>query len=153
MALRDEVTAGTRAAPWAIRDGLLTYSGRICIGSDSPLLQELLAIVHNDGHEGVQRTLHRLRRDYHFPGMRTIIQDFVRTCATCQCNKAEHLHPSGLLLPLPVPSVGWSDIGLDFVEALPMVRGKSVILTVVDRLSKYAHFVPLAHPYSAESMA
>jgi hypothetical protein len=42
---------------------------------------------------------------------------------------------------------------LDFVEALPRVRGKSVILTVVDRFSKYCHFIPLAHPYSAESVA
>jgi hypothetical protein len=52
-----------------------------------------------------------------------------------------------------VPSAVWSDIGLDFVEALPKVQGKSVILTVVDRFSKYAHFIPLAHPYSAESVA
>ena len=45
------------------------------------------------------------------------------------------------------------DIGLDFVEALLRVRGKSVILTVVDRFSKYCHFIPLGHPYSAESVA
>jgi hypothetical protein len=28
-----------------------------------------VATVHNDGHEGVQRTLHRLHRDFHFPAM------------------------------------------------------------------------------------
>ena len=42
---------------------------------------------------------------------------------------------------------------MDFIEALPHVGGKSVILTVVDRFSKYCHFIALAHPYSAESMA
>lgn len=47
----------------------------------------------------------------------------------------------------------WTDVALDFVEALPRVRGKSVILTVVDRFSKYCHFIPLAHPYSAEPVA
>ncbi|KAF0889714.1 hypothetical protein E2562_030506 [Oryza meyeriana var. granulata] len=67
--------------------------------------------------------------------------------------KSEHLHPAGLLMPLPVPQGVWTDIALDFVEAMPRVRGKSVILTVVDRFSKYCHFIPLAHPYSAESVA
>jgi len=143
VALRDEVTAGTRGHPWAVRDGLLSYGGRIYLSADSPLLQELLSAVHDDGHEGVQRTLHRLRRDFHFPGMHTTVQDYVRACAVCQRNKAEHLHPAGLLLPLPVPTAVWTDIGLDFVEALPKVRGKSVILTVV----------PLAHPFSAETVA
>jgi hypothetical protein len=47
----------------------------------------------------------------------------------------------------------WADIGLDFVEASPRVGGKFVILTVVDRFSKYCHFIPLAHPYTAKSVA
>lgn len=42
---------------------------------------------------------------------------------------------------------------MDFVETLPKVGGKSIILTVVDCLSKYAHFIPLAHPYSATIVA
>jgi hypothetical protein len=39
------------------------------------------------------------------------------------------------------------------VEALPWVNGKSVILSVVDRSSKYCHFIPLAYPYTAETEA
>jgi hypothetical protein len=42
---------------------------------------------------------------------------------------------------------------MDFVEALPRVGGKSIILMVVDCFSKYYHFIPLAHPYSVESVA
>ena len=64
----------------------------------------------------------------------------------CQRNKTEHLHPAGL-------DQIWEDISMDFIEALPKVAGKTVILTVVDRLSKYAHFIPLAHPYSATTVA
>ena len=42
---------------------------------------------------------------------------------------------------------------MDFIEGFPRVHGKSVILTVVDRFSRYAHFVPLGHPYTATTVA
>jgi transposase InsO family protein len=42
---------------------------------------------------------------------------------------------------------------MDFTEGLPKVHGKSVIFTIVDRFSKYAHFIALSHPYSAASVA
>jgi hypothetical protein len=47
----------------------------------------------------------------------------------------------------------WVDVALDFIEAFPHVHGKSVVLTVVDRFSKYAHFIALGHPYTATSVA
>jgi hypothetical protein len=62
-------------------------------------------------------------------------------------------HPTGLLQPLPVPSQVWSDISMDFIEGFSKVGGKSVVLTVVDRFSKFAHFMALGHPYSAASVA
>jgi hypothetical protein len=42
---------------------------------------------------------------------------------------------------------------MDFLEGFPKVGGKLVILTVVDRFSKFAHFITLGHPYSAASVA
>ncbi|CAL9012351.1 unnamed protein product, partial [Prunus brigantina] len=44
-------------------------------------------------------------------------------------------------------------ISMDFIEGLPHSKGKSVIMVVVDRLTKYAHFTALAHPFSAEKIA
>jgi hypothetical protein len=58
-----------------------------------------------------------------------------------------------VLQPLQVSSQVWADISMDFIEGLPKVGGKSVILTVVDRFSKYAHFIPLGHPYTAALVA
>lgn len=141
-AIHEGVSASTRDAPWVVADGMVTYDGRLYIPPASPLLQEIVAAVHDDGHEGVHRSLHRLRRDFHFPNMRCLVQDLVRACTTCQRFKSEHLHPAGLLQPLPVPSTVWADIAMDFVEALPRVHGKTVILSVVARFSKYCHFIP-----------
>jgi hypothetical protein len=62
-------------------------------------------------------------------------------------HKTEHLHPTELLQHLDVPSSIWTDIAMDFIEGFPKMGGggKSVMLTIVDHLSKYAHFIALGY--------
>jgi hypothetical protein len=149
----DAIRGGAKPAAWFVVDGLFLFKGRVVIGSSSSTRHTILELVHGAGHEGVHKTLHRLRADFHFPNDRVMVQDFVCTCEVCQRNKGEHLQPGGLLQLLGVPTAIWEDVAMYFVEALPKVHGKSVILTVVDRLSKAAHFVPLGHPYTATTVA
>lgn len=84
--------------------------------------------------------------------MRQDIKKFVRECSVCQENNHETVLPAGLLQPLAIPSRVWSDIAMDFIEGLPLSHGFSVILVVIDHSTKYGHFLPLAHPYTASKV-
>ena len=85
--------------------------------------------------------------------MKRDVQQYVQACDTCQRQKYITAAPSGLLQPLPIPERVWEDISIDFITGLPRSKGFEAILVVVDRLTKYCHFVPLKHPYSAKTLA
>lgn len=80
--------------------------------------------------------------------MKKDIKNYVVECHVCQQNKVETISPLGLVQPLPIPQRVWTYISMDFIVGLPLCKGKSVILAVVDRLSKCAHFIAMSHPYT-----
>lgn len=42
---------------------------------------------------------------------------------------------------------------MDFIEGLPKSKGKIIIWVVVDKLTKYSHFMSLSHPYTGTDIA
>uniref|UniRef100_A0A8C7YA87 Gypsy retrotransposon integrase-like protein 1 n=1 Tax=Oryzias sinensis TaxID=183150 RepID=A0A8C7YA87_9TELE len=104
-------------------------------------------------HPGVHRTVSFLRRCFWWPSLAKDAREFVLACTICAQNKVNNRPPAGLLHPLPVPSRPWSHIALDFVTGLPSSSGRTAIMTIVDRFSKAAHFVPLRKLPSAVETA
>ncbi|KAA0033504.1 transposon Tf2-1 polyprotein isoform X1 [Cucumis melo var. makuwa] len=116
----------------------------------------MLSTYHDSvvgGHSGFLRTYKRLASELYWTGMKADVKKHCEECLVCQRNKTLALSPAGLLTPLEIPQQVWSDISMDFIDGLPKAKGFEVVFVVVDRLSKYSHFMPLKHPYTAKSVA
>ena len=79
--------------------------------------------------------------------------EFVVACMTCQHCKHEQVAYPRLLQPLAIPDQAWEEISMDFIESLPKSEGRNAILVVVDKLTKFAHFISLTHPFTAQEIA
>nr|GMC75311.1 Retrotransposable element Tf2 [Ipomoea batatas] len=126
---------------------------RIVIPATSPWIPKLLEEFHSTptgGHSGAYRTYRRLAASVYWQGMMRRVQQFVAECLSCQKNKYDTLAPAGLLHPLPIQSATWEDIAMDFITGS---NGLDFIWVIIDRFTKYAHFVGLRHPFTAKSLA
>ena len=74
-------------------------------------------------------------------------------CLVYQQNKVETIKSSSLLQPVSIPSQRWEEVLMDFITDLPKSKGKGVIMVVVDKITKYAHFCALSHPFKASIVA
>ena len=106
-----------------------------------------------EGHSGAPATYCRIKRLFYWQGMKADVWSFVRACTVCLQAKQDHARYPGLLQPLPVPSASWEIISMDFIEGLPVSGSANAILVIVDKFSKFAHFIALKHSFTAQSVA
>jgi hypothetical protein len=66
--LKQEVASGTMGDAWQVVDDLVMVRGMVFVSPGSPALQDILPSAHILGHEGMEKTLHRLRVDFHVSG-------------------------------------------------------------------------------------
>lgn len=71
----------------------------------------------------------------------------------CQRLKTETCHLATLLQPLVILEKTLVGCEYDFVEVLPKSQMKDVVFLVVDRQTKYVHFIPLSHAYIVAKVA
>ena len=157
LKLSDDISSGQSVPKgYSLDRGVLKYKGRLVIPNRLDMVQPLMFEYHDSpmgGHSGSLKTYQRLAADWFWPGMRKAVTQYVQACPVCQQQKHSTLSPAGLLQPLPIPDKVWEDISLDFVEGLPKSEGVDTVLVVVDRLTKYAHFLTLRHPFTAQMVA
>jgi hypothetical protein len=67
------------------------------------------------------------------------MKNWVQSCSFYQQAKSE----------LEIPAGAWEVVTVEFVDGLPKFVGFNCIMVVVDKFSRYAHFVPLFDPYTA----
>nr|GEU44447.1 hypothetical protein [Tanacetum cinerariifolium] len=134
----------------------LTRKNQIMVGNDSQLRETLIRLCHESpmaGHSGINGTIQRIKGMFYWKGISKGVRQFIRNCDVCMRAKHENVALPGLLQPLPIPDSVFSEISMDFIGRLPNVKGKDIIFVVVDRLTKYSHFMVSGHPYSAKEVA
>ena len=113
----------------------------VIVAPDS-MKQEFLSQAHDDaGHQGIERTLTRLKSRYFWVGIGSDVNDYVTSCETCQKAK---LH-----LPVKAPLVN-TPIGrplqllqVDVLEVTMSLKGNRYILVVEDSFTKWLECYPM----------
>lgn len=154
--ISDLLIDSNRHPKFSYLNGELRHKGKLVIGNDTDIKLLIFKWLHDSavgGHSGRDATLQRIKSLFYWPRLNVEVQNYVRNCIVCQQNKYDTAAKPGLLQPLPVPEGIWQSISMDFIEGLPPSHQKHCIFVVIDRLSKYAHFMPLSHPFTAVDVA
>nr|GEW37996.1 reverse transcriptase domain-containing protein [Tanacetum cinerariifolium] len=94
-----------------------------------------------------------LKKLYWWPNMKAIITEYVDKCLTCSRVKVECQKPFDLLVQLEIPIWMWERITMDFIMKLPKTSNRyDTICVIVDRLTKFAHFIPTRETDSMETL-
>jgi len=141
---------------YTLQEGLIWYKNRIWVGYDVQLQTKILVALHSSaigGHSSCEVPYKRVKQIFAWTKLKQFVKEFVAQCTVCQQAKSERVPYPGLLAPLPIPDDAWQTVTLDFIKGLPWSAGYNCILVVVHKFSKYAHFLPLSHPFTALQVA
>ncbi|GBG65037.1 hypothetical protein CBR_g49106 [Chara braunii] len=148
------------ASHFRIQEGyLLVHTGGkdLCVLSDPHLRTRILGEFHDapaTGHFGVNCTIGRLRVRFWWPGLLGDVTRYCESCEVCRRCKFRNHHPYDELRPLPVPLGRREAIAMDVTGPFPKHKTEvDGILTVVDRLTKFAMFLPCRYHAKAPELA
>src|SRR3979490_759668 len=137
-------------------DGFLRLDNRIYVPEVNNLRLRVLQYKHDhvlSGHFGQNKMLALIHREYSWPGLRTPVVEFCKSCTTCMHSKSQRHKPYGFLKQLPIPERPWDSISMDFIKQLPLSSGFTSILVIVCRLTKQSIFIPTVDTITSAELA
>ncbi|WVZ96247.1 hypothetical protein U9M48_041911 [Paspalum notatum var. saurae] len=79
--LREQLAHRDQGEPWSEQQPV--HSSRVFVPPSSTFLPQIPHLAHS-AHEGIQKTLHRLRANFYLRHVHTIVRDYVHACTICQ---------------------------------------------------------------------
>jgi hypothetical protein len=149
-ALTTDLEESSKYTQYQIRSNRLVYledwngNFRLCVPKSMRLqvMDETHNVLTESAHGGYAKTYNHIAATYYWPQMSRHVKRYVSTCDICQKLKPCCHAPIGLLQPIPIPSHPFEVVSMDFIPELPNSDGFDNILVIVDKLTKYAIFIP-----------
>jgi hypothetical protein len=144
------------ADEFTLCEGVIRHKGHIFLGCSPALQARITDALHSSatgGHSGFPVTYRTIKQLFSWPLMKQFFHRQVQECLVCQRAKLEQVRYPSLLQPLPVPTHAWETVSMDFVEGFPKSGRYDGMLIMVDKFSRYVHFLPISHSYTAASVA
>jgi len=145
-----------RSAEWSEDEEVLQFRGKIYVLRNADLQRRVVSLCHDmkvAGHPGCWKTLELVSRDYWWPQISRYIGQYISTCDLCLRMKPIRQAPVSELHSLQIPDSQWDMLSVDFMVELLLSSGHDAVMTVVDSVSKQAHFILTHTTVTAEGAA
>ena len=124
---------------WAVHHQIVIPKSYCC---------EILSIAHEShmsGHLGINKTYHKTINHFYWPGLKSDVSKYCKTCHTCQMvGKPNQTIPKAQLQPIPVFDEPFSRILIDCVGPLPRTKsGNEYLITIMCTSTRFPEAIPL----------
>lgn len=120
--------------------------GKILV--ENPKVQELSFKELHDaplgGHRGIRTTTSKIRQYYYWPDMENDIRKRTAKCEQCQRGNPDNRKMYGLLQELEQPRKVNEIVALDLIGPFPASKNFTMILLIIDVLTRRIKLIPLA---------
>lgn len=104
--------------------------------------RRIFDVVHKLSHPGVKTTLKLIRERFVWKNMNRDIKMWCQACMACQRSKISR-HIRSPLQHYPLPPSRFARVHIDVVGPLPLCKGKSYLLTCIDRYTRWPEAYPM----------